>query len=739
MNTIVKGEISECLIVQVAIAVPLDRLFDYQVPDNIDQETLKPGIRVLVPFHNSVKVGLLMAIQTHSTIAKDKLKSITEILDAQPLLSDKDLALWQWASQYYHHPLGEVLACALPTLLRQGKPAEIEVLAHFSLTSLGQQVTVEELKRSPKQQALLNLFQTVNSSLCINTLTEHKTALKIFLEKQWLYQHKPVNQLSKTVIKAPALLANPEQAHAIQAIIGRLGQFSVSLLLGVTGSGKTEVYMQAIAAELAQGLQVLVLLPEITLTPQLEQRFRNRFHVTIVSYHSKLTDKQRLNAWLHMQQGQAAIRLGTRSALFTPLKNPGLMILDEEHDSSFKQQDGFRFSARDVAISRAKMLDIPVVLGSATPSLESLFNAERHRYHLLNLRLRAGNAVEPEFQLLDIRNKKLQAGLSDNLITSIKQTLAHQEQVLLFLNRRGFAPTQICHGCGWVCRCQRCDANLVIHASEALLRCHHCGVEQKLLRQCPACKSASLQALGLGTERIEEALKSLFPDHQIVRLDKDSTQRKGKLEHYLHEINEGKVDIILGTQMLAKGHHFPKVTLVAIVDIDSSLFSIDYRAGEKLAQLIVQVAGRAGRAEKPGKVLLQTRQPQHPLLQTLLNNGYLAFAKTVLQERQLSALPPFSYQALVRVQAKQIEAPQAFLKALCQLINELNQGQTKILGPVAAPMLKRAGQYRFQMLLQSPRRQDLQRLLTTVLPEISKLKEAKAVRWSLDVDPVDLY
>ncbi|MDD1641284.1 MAG: primosomal protein N', partial [Methylococcaceae bacterium] len=369
----------------------------------------------------------------------------------------------------------------------------------------------------------------------------------------------------------------------------------------------------------------------------------------------------------------------------------------------------------------------------------SLHNVDKQRYRLLHLPDRAGNAIEPFMQLLDIRNKRMQEGLSEALVEEMHRTLAKNEQVLLFLNRRGFAPTLICHGCGWVARCQRCDANLVIHFDEECLRCHHCGKEQRLINQCPACKVGELTPLGLGTERVEKVLAELFSDKVIVRLDRDSTQRKGSLENYLQQINQGKVDIILGTQMLAKGHHFPNVTLVAILDVDSGLFSIDFHAAEKLAQMIVQVSGRAGRAEKPGKVIMQTRQPEHPLLTTLIRQGYRSFAKTALAERKEALLPPFSYQALLRVQAADVDTPQLFFQAVTALVQELNTGHTQVLGPVSAPMARRAGLYRYQLLFQNTRRQELHVLLDVLIPKIAKLKQAKKVRWSLDVDPVDLY
>ena len=733
------------LIFRVAIAVPVYRLFDYLAPDNIELAHINPGIRLEVPFGKAKKIAFLVDCVQHSEIGIHKLKRVERILDEKPLLSTKDLALLHWASRYYHHPLGEVFSAAFPVTLRQGKSAVIQSEKRYVLTGLGKATDSEQLKRSPKQKNLLEKFQAHPDSLSEAELSawnqNWRTSIKQ-LQNKLLLQHAAPEVWKKNagaIIRNNGLHCNSPQQAAIDAVCESLGQFGVFLLEGVTGSGKTEVYMQIIRSVLERGQQVLVLLPEITLTPQLEDRFRQRFTVSIAISHSKLTDRQRTRAWIKMQRGECPILLGTRSALFTPLKNPGLIILDEEHDASFKQQEGFRFSARDVAVVRGKLLNIPVLMGSATPALESLHNVANKRYSLLHLPERAGSATAPVLQLLDIRNKSMQEGLSEALVAEMHKTLAKNEQILLFLNRRGFAPTLICHGCGWVARCQRCDANLVIHYDEGVLRCHHCEQQQRLIKQCPACKAEELTPLGLGTERVEKVLTDLFVDKVIVRLDRDSTQRKGSLENYLQQINQGAVDIILGTQMLAKGHHFPNVTLVAILDVDSGLFSIDFRAPEKLAQMIVQVSGRAGRAEKPGRVIMQTRQPEHPLLTTLIREGYNSFAKTALAERKEASLPPFSHQALLRVQATDAEMPKLFLHAVVQLAQEHNKGRAQILGPVAAPMARRAGLYRYQLLFQSSKRPELHALLDVLMPKIEKLKQAKKVRWSLDVDPVDLY
>lgn len=732
-------------IFRVAIALPVYRLFDYLAPEHVELIKVKPGIRLEVPFGKAKKIAFLVECVQHSDIDIGKLKRVERILDEKPLLSAKDLALLHWAGRYYHHPLGEVFSAAFPVALRQGKPSVIQAEKRYALTELGKATDSGQLKRSPKQKSVLEKFQTHQNSLSEAELSawneNWRSSVKLLIDRQLLQLSvsESGTHAAEPVVRNDALHCNPQQQAAIDTVCEGLGQFGVFLLEGVTGSGKTEVYMQIIRTVLERGQQVLVLLPEITLTPQLEDRFRQRFTVSMAISHSKLTDRQRASAWLTMQRGECSILLGTRSALFTPLKNPGLIILDEEHDASFKQQEGFRFSARDVAVVRGKLLNIPVLLGSATPALESLHNVDNKRYRLLHLPERAGIATAPVLQLLDIRNKRMQEGLSEALVAQMRLTLAKNEQVLLFLNRRGFAPTLICHGCGWVARCRRCDANLVIHYDEGILRCHHCGQEQRLIRQCPACKTGELTPLGLGTERVEKVLAELFPDKSIVRLDRDSTQRKGSLENYLQQINRGEVDIILGTQMLAKGHHFPNVTLVAILDVDSGLFSIDFHAPEKLAQMIVQVSGRAGRAEKPGRVIMQTRQPEHPLLTTLIHQGYNSFARTALAERKEASLPPFSYQALLRVQAQDAEMPKLFLQAVVELAQEYSKGRTQILGPVAAPMARRAGLYRYQLLFQSGRRPELHALLDVLMPKIEKLKQAKKVRWSLDVDPVDLY
>jgi primosomal protein N' (replication factor Y) len=735
-------------ICKVALDLPLYSLFDYLAP--LDGQLLLPGTRVVVPFGRLKKVGVLIELVSASDFPMHKLKRVLEVLDQQPLLTKLDLQLLTWASHYYHYPLGSVIAVAFPALLRRdvklNAKLPAQAVVYYSLTLAGKAISSEQLQRAPLQRELIQQCLHCKQSISTDELKRwHKhwrAPLTQLLNKGFIAEVtiSSAQSLPMSVSKQAHLQCNAEQQEAITAVTEQIGTFNVFLLEGVTGSGKTEVYMQIIDAVLTRGLQVLVLVPEITLTPQLEARFRQRFSVEIVISHSKLTDKQRYHAWLKMQQGSCQFLLGTRSALFTPLTSPGIIIIDEEHDASFKQQDGFRFSARDVAVVRAKLLHIPILLGSATPSLESIHNVNLQRYQRLHLSRRAGHAIPPIFQVLDIRNKQLTEGLSEPLLAEMAQTLAKKQQVLVFLNRRGFAPTLICHGCGWVARCFACDANLVIHRHDGVLRCHHCAQESSLPTQCPACHvPGGLIPLGLGTERVEISLQALFPTKRVVRVDRDAIAKKGHLENVLEQINQGEVDIILGTQMLAKGHHFSNVTLVALLDVDSGLFSVDFHAEEKLAQLIVQVAGRAGREDKPGKVILQTRHPDHPLLMRLIQEGYPSFTASALAQRQLAQLPPFSFQALFRAQAEVNKLAKDFLTEVVNLAKDLTQQEVALLGPVAAPMIRRAGVYRYQLLVQSSSRQALQRMLTALVPKIEQLKLSKKVRWSLDVDPIDLY
>jgi primosomal protein N' (replication factor Y) len=535
-----------------------------------------------------------------------------------------------------------------------------------------------------------------------------------------------------------ALELNSHQLQAVQTVQASFGSFKSFLLDGITGSGKTEVYMQLIAATIAIGKQALILVPEINLTPQTLARFQERFPVPIAVLHSQISEKTRAVAWMQAKDGIAPIVLGTRLAAFTPLQSPGLFIIDEEHDLSFKQQDHFRYSARDLLLKRAQLEQCPIVLGTATPALETWNNVISDRYTRLELPDRAGAAVKPVIEIIDIRHKKLDSGLSNNLLAQITDHLENQGQVLLFLNRRGYAPVLMCFKCGWNQTCKRCDSNMILHQHTQTLRCHHCEAQSSIPKSCPKCADPSITAIGLGTQRIEECLMQHFPNANIARVDKDTVQTKKQLQTVLDAVHAGTTNILIGTQMLAKGHHFPNLSLVAIIDIDSALFSADFRATERIGQLITQVAGRAGRGNKLGKVVLQTTHPEHPLLTTLIYQGYHEFLKLLLVERKHASLPPYSYQVLIRAETKNHVAANDFLKIIRQLVVTHNK-EINCLGPIPAPMERRQGFYRAQLLLQANNRQVLQAVLAAVTPQIEAHKLARSARWSIDVDPLDMY
>ncbi|MES0328202.1 MAG: primosomal protein N', partial [Gammaproteobacteria bacterium] len=537
--------------------------------------------------------------------------------------------------------------------------------------------------------------------------------------------------------QAPTL--NDEQVHAIEAISEDLNQHHIHLLHGVTGSGKTEVYLALSEQVIASGKQVLVLVPEISLTPQLTERFQQRMGFPIAVLHSGLNDQQRLNAWVAASTGHARLVIGTRSAIFTPLPDLGLIVVDEEHDGSYKQQEGFRYNARDLALVRSQKENIPVLLGSATPSLESLHNVNRQRFQIHTLKQRARTQSLTRIKLLDMCSQPVHEGLSAALLVKVEEHLNLGNQVILFLNRRGFSPLLMCHSCGWMTRCKRCDANMTYHKHKHQLHCHHCGAESRSPTTCADCGSEELLAIGTGTERIEGFLTERFPDVHINRIDRDTTRRKGALEDKLQQAHAGGASILVGTQMLAKGHDFPNVTLVGVLDTDQALYSADFRAAEHLAQLIIQVSGRAGRAEKPGEVLIQTHHPDHPLLQTLLHQGYEKFAESALVERQQAGFPPHKHLVLLRCGAIRKELGMQFMTEARELANSYNANEVEIFGPWPAPMEKRAGRFRTQTMLQAKDRKALHQLLRQWLPQLQQLKSSKQIRWSIDVDPYDTF
>ncbi|MFC0445469.1 primosomal protein N' [Pseudidiomarina halophila] len=719
-------------VIQVAVPVPLGRLFDY------DCSTVPAvGARVQVPFGSRQLVGFCMGSITPEA-SEYKRKAVSKIIDQQAVLSEPVWQLLQWAAEYYHHPLGEVLAHGLPVLLRQGEAASYQTTQAYRATAAGQALELNDLRNARQQQRLLAALRA--GPLLRRDIVAQEfslSALKALQDKALIevFQHQPSAERDWTfAIGSEPLQLNPEQALAVAAI-GAAQRPQPYLLEGVTGSGKTEVYLQAMAEVLRKGKQVLVIVPEIGLTPQTLRRFQKRFAVPIVMLHSALSDRERLDAWLDARDGAAAIVIGTRSAIFTPFSQLGMIIIDEEHDSSLKQQEGFRYHARDLAIVRGQKEQVPVILGSATPSLESINNVAQKRYAHLQLTQRAGAARPTRHMVVDIKQMPLKAGLSVPLIERMREELARGQQVLVFINRRGFAPALLCHECGWLAQCRRCDAYYTVHQRQQQLQCHHCGDQQRLPVQCHDCGSTQLVGRGVGTEQLEQTLTELFPDYPVLRIDRDSTRRKGSLQKHLADATENKFPILVGTQMIAKGHHFPHVTLVAMLDIDGALYSSDFRAAERLGQLITQVAGRAGRASALGTVVLQTHHPEHDLLQDLIHNGYAAFARSLLQERQLTQLPPFGQLALFRAEAHEAQHAQAALQAIADQLP--HHPELMVLGPMPAVMERRAGRYRYQLLLQCQQRGLRQQLLQHSLPKLQQLPELRRVRWSLDVDPQD--
>lgn len=720
-------------LLDIAVPTPLRRTFQYLPTEGC--ANLKPGCRIRVPFGKQKLVGILIGFSETATIEKSKLRPIIEVIDREPVLSLALLQLCNWASGYYHHPIGDVLVNALPTSLRKGAAVH-QHRQELTLTSSGNSADLEKLARAPKQLALLQLLK--RSALTKDALRDRNIESRII---KALLGKKLVTWRDR-IPERPALdniirsYNNISPSHRQECAIELIKSTGTFLLHGITGSGKTEVYLRAIERVLKENKQALVLVPEIGLTPQALTRFTDRFAVEIEVIHSGLTHKERLRAWQNAATGKAQIIIGTRSAVFTPLPNPGLLVVDEEHDGSFKQQDGFRYSARDLAVVRGQMEKIPVLLGSATPSLESLHNCQLGKYKLITLPERTAGARKETYQLLNLANRELQGGISTELIMQIRDELGKGNQVLVFINRRGFAPVLYCPDCHWIAKCHRCDAQLTFHLKQRSLICHHCGSQTSIFDNCLQCRSVQLLPLGMGTERVEETLSAIFPTYPVYRIDRDSTRRKGALADLMGKVQSGKPTILVGTQMLAKGHHFPDVTLVAVLDIDAGFFSSDYKAMERTGQLILQVGGRAGREAKQGKVVLQTHFTGQPMLQRLINDGYSAFAETILSERKSNNLPPFSFHCLFRAESPQKQTAMQFLEDVSK--ESLSTPSVEMLGPIAPMMEKRAGRFRAQLLFSSRSRNFLHQAVDEKIKAAQLSRLLNRVRWSVDVDPADL-
>jgi primosomal protein N' (replication factor Y) len=701
--------------------------------------TPQPGMRVSVPFGRRQMVGVISAVTDSSDFPLNKLRKAEAIIDAEPLFDARMLTLLEWAANYYQYPVGEVFAAALPAALRKGGVAAVQPDFQWQVTTAGRDVDIDAL--SSKASAQARILEAVlagprNEAGLRELHSSWRKLTTTLIEKGWVEQIEvePGYQAPTDFEQPPELTDG--QRTAVAEIVDN--GFSACLLEGVTGSGKTEVYLQLIARQLEQGRQTLVLVPEIGLTPQLVERFRRRVHGQVAVLHSGLTDTQRLAGWLAAHSGTADVIIGTRSAIFVPLARPGLIVIDEEHDGSYKQQDGFRYSARDLAVYRARQLDIPVVLGSATPAFETLNNALEKRYQHILLPERPGNARQPDTRIIDLRKYALRDGLSQPFIDALRTHLESGGQGLVYLNRRGFAPTLLCPTCGVTQECSRCDARMVLHQRKQRLACHHCGSERPAPKTCPDC-SDELVPVGLGTERLEQTLEKLFPDYPLVRIDRDSIRRVGELERRLDAIRNKEARILLGTQMLTKGHDFPDVSFVGIVDSDQGLFGTDFRSAERLAQSVLQVSGRAGRGDRPGEVWIQTYYPDHPLLTTLLTTGYSGFAQEALAERRLAVWPPFSHLALLRSECVKRDQLFHFLEQAHARATPGLTEHIRLLGPASSPMERRSGRYRGQLLIQSSNRALLQNFLANWRPQLETLDDSRRVRWSLDVDPIELF
>ncbi len=722
-------------IVRVALPVPLPQVFDYTAEDAGAEDV---GRCVKVPFGRGERTGLIVGLGDEAAVEAARLKAVLHIQRGVPPLPADWLELVGFVARYYHAPLGEVVALALPPGLRRADGVSDEDEDPLlGITAEGR----EALAPGRRASRALTLLQALAEGAgpwrrSVIRARDGGEAVGELLRRGWL---EIVADPGARHEAGAQPLATPEQAAAVEVIVGAGMRFRPWLLHGVTGSGKTEVYLRLAAHALAQGRQVLMLVPEIALTPQLEQRVAQRFAAAnVVSLHSALADGARSRGFVQALSGRADIVLGTRLAVFAPLPRLGLILVDEEHDASYKQQEGVRYSARDVAVWRARQRDVPVVLGSATPSLETWHHAKSERYALQTLSRRAVAATLPAVRCIDTRRIKLDEGLSPALHAAIAQRLVRGEQSLVFLNRRGYAPVLSCPSCGWVSRCPHCSANLVVHLADRRLRCHHCGCDGPIPHACPSCGDQDIQPFGRGTQRIEARLAELFPQARVLRVDRDAARTRSQWEKLLETIAAGEADILVGTQMMAKGHDFPKLTLVGVIGADASLHAADFRAPERLFQQLMQVGGRAGRGELPGEVLIQTEYPMHPLYLHLARHDFDAFARMALQERRAAGFPPFTHQAMLRADAPALEDAVEFLRHARRLAEERAPEGLRLYDPVPMRMTRLARRERAQLLVESDQRGPLQAFLADWAAVLYRQRTARELRWQLDVDPLEV-
>jgi primosomal protein N' (replication factor Y) len=726
-------------VIRVALPVPVRQGFDYLCA--ID-DTPPLGGRVRVPFSRSERIGIVIGHPPDSDVPRHQIRPILERLDVERLIEPELLDLLCWSAAYYLHPIGEVVSHALPGPLRKGRMPAPQREQMWALSAAGKAESIEAVaSRAPRQAQALRLLAE-RQACPKEALAEHGIGASVLrrLREKGLIE----TTSGPPSCAGPERRANREQwprltayqRAAVESVEEAAPGFGAFLLYGVTGSGKTEVYLRLIARALQAQRQALLLVPEIGLTPQLVRRLEARFGKRLAVLHSALGERERLDAWRQAHDGGAELVVGTRSAIFASLPRLGLIIVDEEHDTSFKQQTGFRYSARDLGVVRAQKLGIKVVLGSATPSLESFYNARTGRYRLIEMPERIGSAGKPSFRLVDLNVHASRQSLSTPLSHSITRHLSNGNQVILFLNRRGFAPALFCSGCGETAGCEQCDAAMTVHAKIGRLRCHHCGRERALRWSCPRCGTERI-AVGAGTQRVSDELQALLPDCEIARLDRDATSTKGSLHRLLDDVTTGRTNVLVGTQMLTKGHDFTNVTLVGVLNADQGLFGTDFRSEERLAQTIVQVAGRAGRGDQRGEVVIQTHHPRHRLLQCLIEQGYTSFASLALREREAAAWPPYTHIAAVRAEARSRDAVFEFLRAAKRTASNARTNVT-LLGPAASALERRSGRYRAQLLLKSTSRAALHAVLGTVDDAIRENPASRRVRWSIDVDPIEI-
>ena len=721
-----------------AIPLPLYRVFDYALDAG---DPAVPGTRYRLPFANRTRTGILLGDRGSSTVDPVKIKAVGERLDRQPVLDEHMLSLARWMAEYYLQPLGEVIFRCLPGHLRGARPQHPARVKWWRLTDTDG-ASIEALRqRSPRQYEICLALQRHPAGLGAAELREINpnwhAVVKALQEKalvRWEWaEHKAI----PADAEIPALSA--EQSRILVDLEAQLDRFAVHLLDGITGSGKTEIYLRLIATRLAAGRQVIYLVPEIGLTNQLIERVAARFGDCFATSHSALTDLQRYRAWDRFRRGEVSIMLGTRSSLFSQSARLGLIIIDEEHDHSYRQEDGIRYHARDVAIKRAQMLDIPILLGSATPSLESLSNCSREHYHRYRLDRRPTPYPPPRLELIDLRNRRFEFGCSPPALARIERHLERRGQVLIYLNRRGYAPVVMCHDCGWQALCQNCDARLTLHQSVHGLLCHHCGFSRGVPELCPECGNPEIKHYGIGTERLEQGLSRCYPDTPVLRIDRDAIASRDALESRLRQLQSGEPCILIGTQMIAKGHDYPAITLSVVLDADQALFSASYRASERLAQTLYQVSGRSGRGDREGEAIVQTRFPEHPLMQSLLEADYRVIAEALLHERKMLGFPPYARVVIFRADALELEAAMEKLEAIRNILAQAPQfGALSCIGPMPALMTRRIGRYRAQLSLLARHHTELRALLGHCLPQIESLPSTDRVSWNIDVDAFDL-